>query len=144
MARQATMNSAPDASLNGMLNGIGDLASNVVTLTTLQAQLAAQDFQESSRRAAPALVAAAVLIPIGFASVTAGLFGLAYELAGRLGMSLGQALLVESAAGIVIAACLSALVIRRIHTSVGSFRRSREELERNIAWLRTVLLHSGR
>ena len=47
MARQATLNTDPGASLNGMLKGVGDLGSNVVTLTTLQARLAVEDFREA-------------------------------------------------------------------------------------------------
>jgi hypothetical protein len=70
MARQATLNTDPGASLNGMFNEIDDLGSNVVTLATLQARLAVADFRESASRAQPALIAAAVLIPLGFASGT--------------------------------------------------------------------------
>jgi len=144
MARQATLNTDPAASLNGMLNGMGDLGSNVVTLTALQARLAAADFNECASRAQSALIAAAVLIPLGFASVTVGLFGLASWMAADLGISLSRSLLVVAAGGIILSSALAVLVIRRLRASLSSFRRSREELERNIAWLRTVLVHSGR
>ncbi len=144
MARQATLNTDPGASLNGMLNGIGDLGSNVVTLTTLQARLAAEDFRASASRAQPALIAAAFLVPLGFASVTVGLYGLAYWMAADLGIPLGRTLLLVAAGGILLSSSMAALVIQRLRASLASFRRSREELERNIAWLRTVLMHSGR
>jgi hypothetical protein len=144
MARQATLNPDPSASLNGMLTGIGDMGNNLVTLTTLQAQLAAEDFRESASRALPALIAAAVLIPLGFASVTAGLFGLAYWVAAGLDIPLGRSLLLVAAGGIILCSCMTVFVIQRLRASLSSFRRSGEELERNIAWLRTVLMHSGR
>ena len=144
MARQATLNTDPSASLNGMINGIGDLGNNLVTLTTLQARLAAEDFRESASRAQPALIAVAVLIPLGFASFTAGLFGLAYWMASDLGIPLGRSLLVVAAGGIILCASVAVFVSRRLLASLSSFRRSGEELERNIAWLRTVLMHSGR
>lgn len=144
MASQATLNIDQRSSVNGMLNGIGDLGNNVVTLATLQARLAAEDFSDSASRARPALIAAAVLIPLGFASVTAGLFGLASWMASDLGVPLGRALLEVAAGGIVVSSILAVLVIQRLLSSLTSFRRSREELERNIAWLRTVLVHSGR
>ena len=48
MARQATLKTDSATSLNGMINGIGDLGSNVVTLTALQARLAAEDLRESA------------------------------------------------------------------------------------------------
>ncbi len=144
MARQATLNTDPGASLNGMLNGIGDLGSNVVTLTTLQARLAAEDFRASASRAQPALIAAAFLVPLGFASLTVGLLGLAYWMSAELAIPLGRTLLLVAAGGILASSSLTALTIRHLLASLASFRRSREELERNIAWLRTVLMHSGR
>ncbi len=144
MARQATLNTDPANSINGMLNGIGDLGSNVVTLTTLQARLAAEDFRESATRSQPALIAAAFLVPLGFASITVGLLGLAYWMAAALAMPLGQSLLLVAAGGILVSSVVAALAIQRCRASLASFRRSREELERNIAWLRTVLTHSGR
>ena len=144
MARQETLNTDTGSSLNGMLNGIGDLSSNLVTLTTLQGRLAAEDLRESASRAQPALITVAFVIPLGFASVTVGLFGLAYWMSVDLGIPLGRSLLLVAAVGIVLSASLAAVVVNRLRASLASFRRSREELERNIAWLRTVLMHSGR
>jgi hypothetical protein len=144
MARQATMNTDPSASVNGVLTGIGDLGTNVVNLTTLQARLAAEDFRESAGRALPALIAAAVLIPLGFASITVGLLGLAYWLVDYQGVTLVKTLFEVAAEGIVLSAVLASLAYQRLVASLGSFQRSREELERNIAWLRTVMTHSGR
>jgi len=144
MARQATLKTDPSDSVNGMLNGIGDLGNNLVTLTTLQARLAAEDFRESTSRALPALIAVAVLIPLGFASFTAALFGLASWMAADLGIPPGRSLLIVAAGGIILCSSMAVLAIRRLHASVSSFRRSGEELERNIAWLRTVLMQSGR
>jgi uncharacterized membrane protein YqjE len=144
MARQATLNPNPGASLNGMLHEIGDLGSNVVTLTTLQARLAAEDFRESASRAQPALIAAAVLIPLGFASFTVGLLGIAWWATTGLGIRPAYSLLMVAAAGLVLTVFAGVFVIQHIRASLASFRRSREELERNIAWLRTVAMHSGR
>jgi len=42
-------------------------------------------------------------------------------------------------AGVVLTVCAL-----RIPDALSGFRRSREELQRNIAWVRTVLVHSGR
>ena len=144
MARQATLNTDPGASLNGMLNGIGDLGSNVVILTTLQARLAAEDFRECASRAQPALIAVAFLVPLGFASVTLGLLGLASWMTAELDIPLGRSLLLVAAVGIVLSSLMAALAFRRLRASFSSFRRSREELERNVVWLRTILMHSGR
>ncbi len=144
MARQATLNTEPTASLNGMFTGISDLGSNVVTLTALQAQLAAEDFRETASRAQPALITAALVIPLGFASATVGLLGIAYWMATEAGIPLGRSLLLVAGGGALLSSSVAVIVTRRIRASLASFRRSREELERNIAWLRTVLMHSGR
>ncbi len=144
MARQATVNTDHAGSLNGMLDGIGDLGSNVVTLTTLQARLAAEDFRESASRAQPALIAMGFLVPMGFGSVTIGLLGLALWMAAELVIPVGRALLLVGGGGILLSSLMAALVVQRLRASLISFRRSREELERNIVWLRTVLTHSGR
>lgn len=144
MARQETLNLGHPSSVNGVLQGIGDLGGNVVTLTTLQAQLAAEDFRVSLDHARPALIATAVLLPLVFASVTVGLFGLAYWMSVDLDIPLARTLLGVAVAGLVLSGVIGFLAIRRLGTSLASFRRSQEEFKRNIEWLRTVLTHGGR
>jgi hypothetical protein len=141
MAHQTTLRRD---SGNGVLGGIEDLGNNLITLATLQARLAVQDCRESGRRGLPALIASAVLIPVALASTTAALFGAAYWLAADRVLSFGPALLVVAAAGLVVSALLSVFAVRTLRHSFDSFLRSREELERNIAWLGTVLSRSGR
>ena len=41
-------------------------------------------------------------------------------------------------------AVLAVLGLKLIGSSLGTFRRSAEELERNLAWVKTTLTHSGR
>ncbi len=144
MARQETLIPGHPSSVNGMLQGIGDLGSNVVTLTTLQAQLAAEDFRESISHARPALIGVALIVPVAFASVTVGLFGLAYWMAVDLGIPLAGTLFGVAAGGIILASVIGYLAINRLRLSFGRFRRSQEEFKRNIEWLRTVMLHGGR
>ena len=143
MARQATLNTGPIRSINGMVDGIGDLGSNVLTLTTLQAQLASQDLREATRRAQPAIAGIAGAMVISLASVGVGLAGLGYVIASRWDLSVGQSLLLVALGGLLVSGLVVVLAARRFSHSFESFRRSREELERNIAWLRTVLTQSG-
>ena len=76
--------------------------------------------------------------------MTIGLFGLAYLMASEWNISLGRSMLMVSAGGMLLTAVSLFLVVQRLFNCFASFRRSREELERNIAWLRTVLIYSGR
>lgn len=144
MARQETLNTGRAASVNGMLGGIGDLGGNVVTLATLQAQLAAEDFRETLTHALPALIAAGVVVPLAFASMSVGLFGVAYWISVDLDIPLARTLLGVAVGGLVIAGFVGFLTIRRLRASFVSFRRSREEFKRNVDWLRTVMAHGGR
>jgi hypothetical protein len=45
---------------------------------------------------------------------------------------------------IVLAAIMGVLALPAIKRSFASFQRSREELVRNLAWIKTVLTYSGR
>lgn len=144
MAHQATLNGNPIAALTGMVSGLGEVGGDVITLATLQSRLFAEDVRDSSARAVPGLVALAISIPLALACFTLALGGLAYWLAAELGWSLGLTLLTVAAIGLIVSALLSWLGLRSVRSSTATFRRSREELERNVAWLRTVLAHSGR
>lgn len=144
MARETTMNHEPTSSLNGVIEGIGGLGTNVATLATLQAQLAARDLKEMSGRAMPAMVSIALLVPLAFAAFTTLLFGLAYWINQAFQLTLPASLLLAGLIGLVLASVLGFFAWRRFGASVVTFRRSREELERNIAWLGTVLTQSGR
>ena len=144
MAHQTTMNDKQIPPVNGILTGIGDLGTNVATLATLQAKLAAADLREAVNRALPALVGVAFLIPLVLASFTVGLIGLAYSISVSYHLSLSQAFLGTSLVGLLVSIGLGVLVVTRLRVSFVSFRRSREELERNAAWIGSVLSNTGR
>jgi len=144
MARQATLTDDTNSPVDEVLGGINDLGTNVLTLGTLQARLAAADLRESMWRGLPAWVALAAVLPLAIASTTIGLLGIAWWIAVDRPMPFSLALLLVAAAGAVVSALLAAFAAYRLRTSFQTFRRSREELERNIAWLGTVFSHSGR
>ena len=138
------MKHSPVTSIGELLDGIGGLGSDVMTLASLQAKLAAEDLQESSRRALPAVVASVGLLLMGLASTTVAFLGVAQWLTVERGMALWQGLLVVAGGGVLLTLLLAVLAWRGFRSSVSTFRRSREELERNIAWIGTIAAHSGR
>ena len=144
MAHQTTLKDGPACTGNGVFEGLEGLGNSLVTLATLQARLAAEDLRESARRVLPAMVAAAVLIPAACATVTLAMFGVAAWLAADRALSFGLAAMIVAAVGFVASSLLVVFALLKLRDGLGSFIRSREELERNIAWLRTVLVHSGR
>ncbi|MFO0950703.1 MAG: phage holin family protein [Isosphaeraceae bacterium] len=144
MAQVTTSPPSPGASIEGVIEGIGEFGGDVLNLTSLQAQLAAEDLRECGGRAVPGLIALAIAIPLAIAGFTVALVGLAYWLAPALGVSLAASFLICAAGGLLTAALVGYLGVRSIRSSTTSFRRSREELERNLAWLGSVVMHSGR
>ncbi len=144
MAHQTTMNRGAEPSLGGAISELGELGNNIVVLATLQAKLAAEDARDSAGRAIPAIIGTAIAVPLALASVTVAVFGIAYWMAEAWSMPIARAMLIVALIGIVVSAVLAVLAAYRFRVSLLVFRRSREELERNLAWLGTVLLHSGR
>ncbi len=126
------------------MGGIAEFGNDVATLLELQAKLAVLDLKEATARA----VAPAVLIVFG-SCLALGTFpvmvlGLADRLAVALHIASGWAMLLTSAVVLILALALVGLAAMRLGPSFSTFRRSRDELERNLTWLRTVLLYSGR
>jgi len=56
----------------------------------------------------------------------------------------GIVMMVVALIGLVISGVAAALLARSLTRSFSYFRRSQEELERNLAWVKTTLIHSGR
>jgi len=152
MADQASVKDGhqhPRSSANGapeqqVVGGIAGFGSDMATLAELQAQLAVTDLKESLQKAALplALLAGGVIGLIG--AVPVALLGVAALLATALKISSARAMLLTG--GVVLALALVVVIVSasKIGPSFSSFRRSREELVRNLAWIRTVLLYSGR
>jgi len=144
MAGQATLNDNTGSPVNEVLGGIGGLGNNVVTLATLQARLAAADLRESVTRGLMAWIALGAGLLLAIGSTTVGLMGIAWWLATSWAVAFSLALVLVAAGGIVTSAVLAVLAAFRLRSSFLTFRRSREELERNVAWLGTVFSQSGR
>jgi hypothetical protein len=147
MADQETVRgdiARPNGSPEGVVSGIAEFGNDVATLAELQAKLAAIDFRESAARATVPLVLTLTGLVVAVAGVPVLLAGVAVLLASALSVSLGWMLVLVAAAAIVAAGATAAIAGRQFSHSFDTFRRSREELIRNLNWLRTVLVHSGR
>jgi len=146
MANQASVNldGSPVNQPEGVVGNVAEFGNDVMTLVELQAQLAALDFNEAKSRAIIPLVLIVVSASLLLASLPVALLGIAWLVAAALSVSIGWAALLTAAVVAVVAVVVSAVSLNRLLGSLESFRHTREELARNVAWLRTVLVHSGR
>jgi hypothetical protein len=146
MAHQTSVNNGPKptAALNEVVGNLTELSSDVASLAELQGKLFLNETKSWTQRAAlPAgLVACAVVFLVGGLPVL--LFGVAEWITSTFHISRAGAFMVTGCGALILAAGLAAFGFQRFQRSLEAFRYSREELNRNIAWLKTVISQSGR
>ena len=149
MDGQASVNGGPKAVstsplVGGIFGNLAGFAGDVASLAELQAKLAVADLKESAAKAA---------VPAGITAAGAGLavgaipvliFGFAEMLAASFNWSHGKTLFFTSLVVLLLAGGLLYLGATRITPSFTAFRRSADELARNVSWIKTVLAYSGR
>ncbi|HWE37593.1 MAG TPA: phage holin family protein [Isosphaeraceae bacterium] len=150
MADQATVNvgngrGVPiNAPTEAVVGGVADFGNDLATLVELQAKLIAIDLKVAVDRATMPLVVAAVGAVLALGALPVVLLGVAELLVQYAGLPRGWAYLLVGGLAIVLAAVAAWLMLPRLKASLESFRRSREELTRNVSWIRTVLVRSGK
>jgi hypothetical protein len=147
MDDQTTMINGRTGNGRGVMSIVGSVAEfgdDIATLAELQAKLAATDLKETVEKATVPVVFLGVGVLLLMGAVPIVLIGLALTLAKLTTVPIAYAMLLvailalAAACGIIVTAGL------RARQSLTPFRRSTEELTRNLSWLRTVLVHSGR
>jgi len=153
MADQASLktgSAASGAGTNGhstpeerVAGGLAGLGNDVATLAELQARLALNDLKEcvNQVRVPVALIALGLIVINGAVPVV--LLGIAALLATALKLT-GWALLLTGATVLASATGVVGAAAMKLGPSATCFRRSQEELTRNVSWIKTVLLYSGR
>ena len=142
MADQATVNG--HGSSKSVVGNIADFGNDVATLVELQAKLAATDLKEVKHRATVYIIVLICAVILCLGTIPIVLLGIADLLVMALQIRLGLALLLTAGVTLAICGAVIALMLPRLSLAVEPLRRSREELIRNISWVRTVLVHSGR
>jgi hypothetical protein len=144
---QTVFGSSPDAQdrpPNGVLDGVSSFCNDLTTLATLQIRLASCDLRDSAQVAIPIAVGLVVCGFIIMGCVVLALAGFALWLASLWQLPIGPCMMGVALGGLIIAGIVGALLARSFSKSFSYFRRSREEFERNLAWIKTALTHSGR
>ncbi|CAN5868217.1 hypothetical protein BH23PLA1_BH23PLA1_38180 [soil metagenome] len=153
MADQATVNGPRRVEIHApavsVVENIAEFGNDFATLAELQAKLAAIDLKEATGRALFPTILVAIALVVMLGCVPILLFGVAALIAPQLGiaddwMALGAALLIVGFAALLLFGIIGAVAAMRIGPSFSIMRRSQEELVRNLSWIKTVLVHSGR
>lgn len=132
------------ASPGDVVSNVAGFADDLLSLAELQARLAAIEAKQNVR----AVTAGSVILITGGAIALAALpivlVGIAELLVSFAGMDRGFALIAVAVAAFVVAGICVAVAVARLRGSDVGFPLSREEFTRNLNWVRTVLLYSGR
>jgi hypothetical protein len=143
-APYAHANGSGNGNDNGVVGRIADLGNDMFTLGELQARLVALDLKDCTGKAAVPLAGVVIGAATLFAALMVGMLGVVDLVAYALNVRQGWAMLITAAFASAVAGLLVFVCTRRLSASLTPLRRSREEFQRNLAWVRTVLVHSGR
>jgi hypothetical protein len=123
--------------------GVAKFLNDVGTLAELQANLAALNFEEAVRKATVPIGLIVLNLTVLAAGVTVALIGSAWLLASALRIHPGWAMIMTAGVAVAVAGLAAMFGMGRLRSSRDSFRPSREELRRNLIWLRAVLISRG-
>jgi len=148
MVDQASVNGRGAARGSGSssaeFEGVAEFVDDVASLAELQTTLAAADFRDAERKSAVPILLTVLGVTVVVASVPVALLGAGWLLASALKIDQGWAMLLTAGAATALGGLAAGLGGRWLSHSFDSFRRSRKQLMLNLAWVRTVLVTSGR
>jgi hypothetical protein len=127
-----------------VVHNVAGLGEDLLSLAELQAHLATIELKQNVQ--AIQFGGAFILVGavLGMAGLPIALAVIAELLVSGLEMQRGWALILVAVAAFVIAGTCVAIAVARLRAADLGFPLSREELARNMNWIRTVLLYSGR
>jgi Putative Actinobacterial Holin-X, holin superfamily III len=148
MADQSSLNGHATARVPGsssaQFDGVAEFVDDLASLAELQAKLAAADFKEAARKSALPIVLTVLGLTTVVASALAALLGAGWLLASAFKIHQGWAMLLTAGAAMALGGLAAALGSWQLIHSFDSFRRLRQQLWLNLAWIRNVLVTSSR
>jgi len=115
------------------------LTHDAIELAELQTQLLALDVKSISEKARTSLILGLIGIALLMGTVPVGLIAIGEALAQWFGWSHAAGLAVATLVGILITAGLLGAAWSRFHTGLATMQRSRDEFNRNVAWVKSNL-----
>jgi len=136
-------NGRHDGKVPNVAASVSDLTHDVIELTELQVQLVALDVKQSVGKARMLLVLTVVGVCVVLGTIPVALIALAALLMHFLAWSAAAATCVAALVGLIVAGAILGTAYSYIKKGLFSMDRSREELRRNIAWLKSTLRTRG-
>ncbi|GAB5406789.1 MAG: hypothetical protein Aurels2KO_50200 [Aureliella sp.] len=130
--------------LRGMAGNVAGIASDAVTLTELQVQLAQADFAEVAERTKIPLAIAAIGGSLVFGSMPVLAFGLASLLASSAGMSAWAAQLIVGSVLMAVAIVSITVAATKLTQASKPLHRSAQEFRNNLTWLKAAVGQTDR
>jgi len=148
MVDQASVNGRETAPVPGSssaeFEGVAEFVDDLASLAELQAKLAALDFRDAARKSAVPSVLTAAGLTVVVASIPVALLGAGWLLATALMIHQGWAMVLTAGVAAAVGGAVAVVGGMRLSHSFDSFRRSRQQLWVNLAWIRAVLVQSAR
>jgi hypothetical protein len=123
---------------------VSGLTHDVIELAELQTQLLALDLKKSTQKTRTCLILAVVAACLLLASLPVALLALAEVFVEQLEWSRAAALGVATLVGLVLAGIFAGAAYGIMRSGLVSIQRSRDEFNRNIAWIKSTLKDQGR
>lgn len=120
-----------------------ELTHDVIELAELQAKLFALDVSNTSQRTRTSLIWAVVGVCMLLGTIPVALFTLAELFVEQLGWSNAAGFGMATIIGALASASILVAAWLRFRTGLGTLQRSRDELSRNIAWIKSSLRSRG-
>jgi len=120
-------------------SSFSELTHNAIELAELQAQLFSLDVKQTSQKAGISVALAIGSVCVLLGTIPVVLIAIAQVFMEQLGWSSAASYGVAAFIGIVVSAGIGAAAYARFSTGIATMKRSREELNRNIAWLKSNL-----
>ena len=115
------------------------LAHDVIELGELQAQLFAHDVKSTATKTRTSLVLAVVGLCVLLGTIPVLLIALGQFIAEQTGWPQSAGLAIAAVIGIVASAVFMAVARNRLSAGLNSMQQSRDELSRNIDWIKASL-----
>ena len=146
MVGETTMivrNGSNPAPPNGVTKDMGELTHDIVSLGELQFELFRDDLRKGLRGLLLPVVLLLLAGIVAFGTVPIALILLAEILMQVAGLSRAPALSIAALSGLLVAVALGVVGWSRVRGVGRVFKRSREELTRNMTWIKQALKRSA-